>query len=248
MKRMIETDLGLWRRTMYSNEIDPSMEGKEVIVMGWVSSVRDHGNLIFVMLNDKEGEMQITAKAGVTQDEIRENLAKLKEQSTIAVKGTIKPSEKAPHGAEIVPSELRIFSKVERIAPFTWQTKTIANIDTRLEIRAIDLRRNVLQHIFRMRSAVLKGIRNYLYEQGFIEVNTPKMIATATEGGAALFPIFYYNKEAFLAQSPQLYKEQLTLSFEKVFEIAPICCNKILGTMPLLPLLLSRSSLECLPR
>ena len=67
MKRMIETDLGLWRRTMYSNEIDPSMEGKEVIVMGWVSSVRDHGNLIFVMLNDKEGEMQITAKAGVTQ-------------------------------------------------------------------------------------------------------------------------------------------------------------------------------------
>ena len=74
MKRMIETDLGLWRRTMYSNEIDPSMEGKEVIVMGWVSSVRDHGNLIFVMLNDKEGEMQITAKAGVTQDEIRENL------------------------------------------------------------------------------------------------------------------------------------------------------------------------------
>jgi len=207
---------------MYSNEIDPSMDGKEVIVMGWVSSVRDHGNLIFVMLNDKEGEMQITAKAGVTQDEIRENLAKLKEQSTIAVKGTIKPSEKAPHGAEIVPSELRIFSKVERIAPFTWQTKTIANIDTRLEIRAIDLRRNVLQHIFRMRSAVLKGIRNYLYEQGFIEVNTPKMIATATEGGAALFPIFYYNKEAFLAQSPQLYKEQLTLSFEKVFEIAPI--------------------------
>ena len=222
MKRMIETDLGLWRRTMYSNEIDPSMEGKEVIVMGWVSSVRDHGNLIFVMLNDKEGEMQITAKAGVTQDEIRENLAKLKEQSTIAVKGTIKPSEKASHGAEIVPSELRIFSKVEKIAPFTWQTKTIANIDTRLEIRAIDLRRNVLQHIFRMRSAVLRGIRSYLYEQGFIEVNTPKMIATATEGGAALFPIFYYNKEAFLAQSPQLYKEQLTLSFEKVFEIAPI--------------------------
>ena len=73
-----------------------------------------------------------------------------------------------------------------------------------------------------MRSEVLKVIRNYLYEKEFIEINTPKMIATATEGGAALFPIFYYNKEAFLAQSPQLYKEQLTLSFEKVFEIAPI--------------------------
>jgi len=222
MKRMIDTELGSWRRTIYSNQISPSLDGKEVIVMGWVSSVRDHGNLVFVMLNDKEGEMQITAKAGISPDEIRENLVKLKEQSTIAVKGTIKPSSKAPHGAEIIPSELRIFSAVEKIAPFTWQTKTVANIDTRLEIRAIDLRRNVLQHIFRMRSEVLKAIRNYLYEKGFIEINTPKMIATATEGGAALFPIFYYNKEAFLAQSPQLYKEQLTLSFEKVFEIAPI--------------------------
>ena len=68
----------------------------------------------------------------------------------------------------------------------------------------------------------MKSIRNYLYGDDFVEVNTPKMIATATEGGAALFPIFYYNKEAFLAQSPQLYKEQLTMSFEKVFEIAPI--------------------------
>ena len=69
---------------------------------------------------------------------------------------------------------------------------------------------------------MLKSIRSYFLEQSFTEVNTPKMIATATEGGAALFPIFYYNKEAFLAQSPQLYKEQLTMSFEKVFEIAPI--------------------------
>ena len=69
---------------------------------------------------------------------------------------------------------------------------------------------------------MLKSIRDYFHEQNFVEINTPKMIATATEGGAALFPIFYYNKEAFLAQSPQLYKEQLTMSFEKVFEIAPI--------------------------
>ncbi len=222
MKQMIDTDLGNWRRTAYSTEINPSLDGKEVIVMGWVSSVRDHGNLVFVMLNDKEGEMQITAKTGVCPEEIKNALVKTKEQSTIAIKGTIKPSNKAPNGAEIIPSELKIFSNVEKIAPFTWQTKTVANIDTRLEIRAIDLRRNVLQHLFKMRNLVLKSIREYLYEKNFLEINTPKMIATATEGGAALFPIFYYNKEAFLAQSPQLYKEQLTLSFEKVFEIAPI--------------------------
>lgn len=222
MKQMIGTELGDWRRTTFSKDISPSLEGKQVTVMGWVSSVRDHGNLVFVMLNDKEGEIQITAKAGVCPDEIKQALAKIKEQSTLAIKGTVKPSPKAPNGAEVVPSEMRVFSSVEKIAPFTWQTKTVANIDTRLELRAIDLRRNVLQHVFKARSLVLKSIRDYLYEMGFVEVNTPKMIATATEGGAALFPIFYYNKEAFLAQSPQLYKEQLTLSFEKVFEIAPI--------------------------
>ena len=219
---MIGTELGDWRRTIYSSQLDPSMDGKEVVVMGWISSVRDHGNLVFVLLNDKEGQMQITAKAGVCPDEIKESLVKLKEQSTIAVKGVIKPSAKAPRGVEISPRELRVFSIVEKIAPFQWQTKTVPNIDTRLELRAIDLRRNILQHVFKMRSLVLKSIRDYLYEKEFLEVNTPKMIATATEGGAALFPIFYYNKEAFLAQSPQLYKEQLTLSFEKIFEIAPI--------------------------
>ena len=218
----MDTELGTWRRSIYSNQIDPSMDGKEVIVMGWVSSVRDHGNLVFMMLNDKEGQIQITAKAGVCPDEIKQEIVKLKEQSSIGIKGIIKPSPKAPHGIEIIPKEMRIFSRVEKIAPFTSQTKIVPNIDTRLEIRAVDLRRNVLQHIFKIRSLVLKSIRSYLYEKEFVEVNTPKMIATATEGGAALFPIFYYNKEAFLAQSPQLYKEQLTMSFEKVFEIAPI--------------------------
>ncbi|SHO46497.1 Aspartate--tRNA ligase [Nitrosotalea sinensis] len=221
-ENMIGTELGDWRRTTYSDQLDPSMDGKQVTVMGWISSVRDHGNLVFILLNDKQGQMQITAKAGVCPDDIKETLVKLKEQSTIAVKGTVKPSPKAPKGVEIAPTELRVFSQVEKIAPFTWQTKTVPNIDTRLELRAVDLRRNILQHVFKMRSLVLKSIRDYLYEKQFLEVNTPKMIATATEGGAALFPIFYYNKEAFLAQSPQLYKEQLTLSFEKVFEIAPI--------------------------
>ena len=218
----MDTELGTWRRSIYSNQIDPSMDGKEVIIMGWVSSVRDHGNLVFMMLNDKEGEIQITAKAGSCPDEIKQAIVKLKEQSSIGIKGIIRPSPKAPRGAEIVPIEMRIFSQVEKIAPFTSQTKVVPNIDTRLEIRAVDLRRGVLQHVFKIRSLVLKSIRDYLYEMEFVEVNTPKMIATATEGGAALFPIFYYNKEAFLAQSPQLYKEQLTMSFEKVFEIAPI--------------------------
>ena len=219
---MVETELGEWRRSHYSTELDPSLTESDVTVMGWISSVRSHGNITFLTIVDKMGEVQIVVKKGSSPDDLIENLSKLKEHSSVGLIGTVKTSEKAPNGVEIIPKVLRIFSSVEKIPPFDPYAKTIKNIDTRLEIRAIDLRRSVLQNVFNARSNVLRSIRQYFYDHNFTEINTPKMIATATEGGAALFPIFYYNKEAFLAQSPQLYKEQLTMSFEKVFEIAPI--------------------------
>ena len=219
---MIETELGSLRRSHYSDEINPSMDGSAVTVMGWVLTVRGHGNISFATVRDKNGDLSIVAKKGDCPDEIREKISSLKSHSSIAIIGNVKSSEKAPMGFEIIPTELRVFSDVEKIPPFEPTAKTVKNIDTRLEVRPIDLRRDILQHTFRARSIVLNSIRDYFIRQNFVEVNTPKMIATATEGGAALFPIFYYNKEAFLAQSPQLYKEQLTMSFEKVFEIAPI--------------------------
>ncbi|WP_268542755.1 aspartate--tRNA(Asn) ligase [Candidatus Nitrosotenuis cloacae] len=219
---MIGTEIEGWRRTHYANQLSAQLVDAEVTIMGWVLSVRGHGNISFMMLKDKEGEIQIVAKAGSCPDDVREKISHLKAHSSIGIRGVVKPSEKAPRGIEITPQELKVFSEVEKIPPFEPYAKTVKNIDTRLEVRPIDLKRKSLQHVFKVRSIVLKSIRDYFYENGFLEINTPKMIATATEGGAALFPIFYYNKEAFLAQSPQLYKEQLTMSFEKVFEIAPI--------------------------
>jgi len=219
---MIETELGSSRRSHYSDELNSSMGGTEVTVMGWVLTVRGHGNISFVTLQDKNGSISIVAKKGDCPDEVREKLSTLKAHSSIAISGKVKASEKSPNGFEIIPSEISVFSEVQKIPPFEPLAKTVKNIDTRLEVRPIDLRRKTLQNIFKARSKVLASIRNYFCSQDFLEINTPKMIATATEGGAALFPIFYYNKEAFLAQSPQLYKEQLTMSFEKVFEIAPI--------------------------
>ena len=219
---MIETELGEWRRTHYSNELNSSSAESDVTVMGWISSIRGHGNISFVTIIDKVGEIHIVAKKGSCSDQLLEKISKLKEHSCIGLIGKVKISDKSPTGVEVIPKELRVFSAVEKIPPFDPYAKTVKNIDTRLEIRAIELRRDDLKKIFQARSEVLKVIREYFYEENFIEINTPKMIATATEGGAALFPIFYYNKEAFLAQSPQLYKEQLTMSFEKVFEIAPI--------------------------
>lgn len=219
---MIETELGTLRRSHYSKDLSPSTDGEDVTIMGWVVTIRGHGNISFATIRDKYGDLPIVAKKGNCPDDIREKISSLKSHSSIAIVGKVKASEKSSVGYEIVPSELRVFSEVAKIPPFEPVAKSVKNIDTRLEVRPIDLRRKVLQHIFNTRSLVLKSIRDYFNEQQFTEISTPKMIATATEGGAALFPIFYYNKEAFLAQSPQLYKEELIMSFEKVFEIAPI--------------------------
>ena len=217
-----EEDLGQWRRTQYSSEISSSLDDKEVIIMGWVSSIRDHGNIVFIMIRDRYGDIQVIAKKSECTDQLLEQMRQIKEHTTLAVRGKIRSQEKAPNGAEVIPLELKVFSMSKRAAPFMVQDKTSVGIDTRLDLRAVDLRRNILQSIFHIRNATLDAVREFLVKKEFTEVNTPKMIATATEGGAALFPIFYYDREAFLAQSPQLYKEQLTMAFENVFEIGPI--------------------------
>jgi nondiscriminating aspartyl-tRNA synthetase len=218
-----EQELDDWRRTHYSKEIQPALDSKQVTVMGWVSSIRSHGNIQFVVIRDRLGDTQVTAKKGECSDKILDQLTRIREHSSLAVKGRVRAQTRSPNGIEIFPTEVKIFSLAKQAAPFTIQAnKSNVGIDTRLNLRAIDLRRNFLRSIFSIRHTTLNSIRQFLDSQGFIEVNTPKMIATATEGGAALFPIFYYNKEAFLAQSPQLYKEQLTMAFESVFEIGPI--------------------------
>ncbi|MGH9954345.1 MAG: aspartate--tRNA(Asn) ligase, partial [Nitrososphaeraceae archaeon] len=217
-------DLKNWRRTHYSKEIALSKGGDdEVIIMGWVASIRDHGNIQFIILRDMYGEIQVTVKKRECSESLFQLAKEIKEHSSIGVRGKIRPQEKVPNGAEIVPIEIRVFSIARKAAPFLVQSRTsTVGIDTRLDLRAVDLRRNYLGSIFRIRQTAVNSVRAFLSEQKFNEVNTPKMIATATEGGAALFPIFYYDREAFLAQSPQLYKEQLTMAFESVFEIGPI--------------------------
>jgi aspartyl-tRNA synthetase len=200
-----------------------SLTGREVIIMGWVSTIRDHGSTQFIVVRDRYSDVQVVAKKNECTEQVFEQIRQLREHTTLAVRGKVRSQQKAANGAEIIPLELKIFSIAKKAAPFLVQSKTLSvGIDTRLNLRAVDLRRNVLQSVFHIRHTTLNTIRDFLVKQGFIEINTPKMIATATEGGATLFPIFYYDREAFLAQSPQLYKEQLTMAFENVFEIGPI--------------------------
>ena len=218
-----EVEMYELRRTHFSSDIRFCSENDTVIIMGWVSSIRDHGNLHFIQVKDRIGETQVVAKKGECPDLVLNQIQFLKEHSSLAIKGRVKFQLKSPNGVEVVPDELRVFSLARNAAPFMIHgNRNSIGIDTRLDLRAVDLRRNILQDIFHIRHTSLNSIREFLATEGFLEVNTPKMIATATEGGAALFPIFYYDREAFLAQSPQLYKEQLTMSFENVYEIGPI--------------------------
>ena len=221
-KIIAENELGDWRRTHYSFQISNSVINQVVTVIGWISSKRDHGNVLFVQLRDRFGDIQILVKKKELSETIFESLKSLKEHSSIAIRGKVVEQKNSSKEFEIIPEEVRILSVSNKSAPFLTQAISSIGIDTRLDLRAIDLRRNHLQNVFKIRNNILNSIREYLSDNYFVEVNTPKMIATATEGGAALFPIFYYDREAFLAQSPQLYKEQLTMAFENVFEIAPI--------------------------
>jgi len=199
------------------------MKEDEVVLMGWIHEMRDLGGIIFVLLRDRDGVAQITAPSKKISPELFEELRKLKKESVIVVKGKVQESGKAPGGVEIIPIELKLLSESKLPLPLDTTEKTHAEIDTRLDSRFIDLRKHSVSAIFKIKSRMLHSVRNFLESQDYTEINTPKIGASATEGGTELFPITYFEREAFLGQSPQLYKQMMMASgFDNVYEIAPI--------------------------
>jgi aspartyl-tRNA synthetase len=210
-----------WRRTHLAREVSPSLDGSTVTIFGWVESVRDLGGINFIIVQDRSGKVQVTLPHGKANSGLTKRFTRIQKQFVVAIRGRVRAEKRAPSGAEILPTDIRILNESIQQLPLDPTGKVPVDLDTRLESRVLDLRRPIPQAIFQVRNILIKSIRDFLCSQGYFEVSTPKIIATATEGGAELFPIAYYDREAFLAQSPQLYKEELTLAFEKVFEIAP---------------------------
>jgi len=210
-----------WRRTHYSTEITPNLDGQKVTVFGWIQTIRDLGKMKFILLADREGEVQITIPIKLVNPKIVEKISGLKKQCVVGVRGVVKKSEKAQLGVEIIPEEIKILNYAQHPLALDPTGRIPAELDVRLDARILDLRRPENRAIFKINHEILSLTREYFENEGFLEIQTPKIIATATEGGAALFPVVYFDREAFLAQSPQLYKEQLTSVFEKVYEIAP---------------------------
>jgi len=213
-------ELGDWRKSHFTKDVTEELVGEIVTLGGWVRNYRDLGGLKFISLQDIYGERQITLKKGVVSDQIFEN-TKVGYQYCIMIKGKVKAFEKAPGGVEIIPSEIRILNKTPEKLPIDMTGETTSELDLRLNNRALDLRSVRNQAIFSIRGEILKSSRNFLFNHDFQEIYTPKIIGSATEGGTELFPIMYFDKEAFLTQSAQLYKEQLSSVYERVFEIGP---------------------------
>jgi len=210
-----------WRRSHYSVSVKPEMDGVEVTLFGWVQEIRDLGGIRFVILQDREGTIQVTVPRKRLSGEVLSKSEALQKRYSVGVKGLVKKTDMTPRGIEVIPKEIRIFSTAESQLPIDITGKTPAKLDVRLDARALDLCQEENISIFKVRHTAAEAIRGFLFERGFLEVHTPRLIASATEGGAALFRVKYYDREAFLAQSPQLYKEELVMSLEKVFEMGP---------------------------
>jgi nondiscriminating aspartyl-tRNA synthetase len=213
--------IGDWHRTHYSVDVKPEMDGEEVTLFGWVQEIRDLGGIRFIILQDREGTIQVTVPRKKVSGEVLSKSDVLQKRYSIGVKGFVKKTNMTPRGIEVMPNEIKIFSTAASQLPIDVTGKTPANLEVRLDARALDLCQEGNIAVFKVQHTAVEAIRGFLFERGFIEVHTPRIIASATEGGAALFPVEYFDRKAFLAQSPQLYKEQLVIGLEKVFEVGP---------------------------
>jgi aspartyl-tRNA synthetase len=216
-------DLGEWQRTHYSKEVIPEMDNQEVIVMGFVRELRDIGKLKFIKLADREGFIQITAKEGETISDVIGKIETLGREDVVAVKGTVKKNKEAPGEREIIPIDIRILNVAEKPLPLEMETKkTPALLDTRLDQRPLDLRKPENIAIFKIQSKLVEGMQNFLYKKGFMQVFTPCLMGSSSEGGSDVFVVPYFDKEAFLRQDPQLHRELVIISgFDKIFDLGP---------------------------
>ena len=194
--------------------------GDKIVVEGWLHKKRLLGGLTFISVRDRRGLVQVVIQ---NKDEV-EKLRGLQIGTVLKVEGQVKEEPRAPGGAELHEASIEVLVPVEAEPPIEID-KPLShkpdNLDTLFEHRVVGLRNLQEAKVFKIRAALLRYLREFLNNNEFVEINTPKILAGATEGGAEVFKIDYFGGEAVLAQSPQFYKQIMTGVFERVFEIAP---------------------------
>jgi len=206
------------------NEISDILEGAltgNVKLNGYVHTIRDMGEVAFVVLRKREGLVQCVYEQGVTGCQLKE----LKEGMTVEAEGFLHEEERAPQGFEVRLTNIIILSvpKEGSMMPLPiskWKMKT--SLETKLTYRPISLRNIRERSIFKIQEGIIRGFREFLYSQNFTEIRTPKIVAGNAEGGANVFKLEYFGSKAFLAQSPQFYKQTMVGVYDRVFEAAPV--------------------------
>ncbi|MFH1788599.1 MAG: aspartate--tRNA(Asn) ligase [Candidatus Altiarchaeota archaeon] len=210
-------------RSHYTNELSKKLSGEKVTVAGWVHEIRDLGKLKFLIVRDREGKVQVTAKKETTDKKVLDAIDSLSKESVVSVEGTVREDSKAPGGFELTPEKIIVVAVSESPLPLDVTGKVPAELDTRLTNRFMDVRKPEVAAIFTIRAKIQEAYREYFIKNDFIEINPPSIIAAASEGGTDLFAITYFEREAYLAQSPQLYKQIMMASgLDKVFITMPI--------------------------
>lgn len=203
--------------------LEQGVGGERYEVSGWVARIRDLGGVKFLLVRDREGYIQIVVKKGETPEEVFKIVEKLSREDVVRVTGLFKKNPQAPGGGEIFAEKIEILSKTVEPPPIEVESSISSDLSTRLRWRWLDVRNPRISLIFRVEAAIARSFREFFVSEGFVEIFTPKIVGGATEGGAEVFLVLYFDKQAFLAQSPQFYKQMGVISgLERVFEIGPV--------------------------
>ena len=197
---------------------------KEITISGFAEKIRNLQWVQFIVLRNEGKRIQITIeKSEEKNNDMVQIVNNLTQESIIKVTGVLKKNDKVKMGGmEIIPSKIEVTSVSLPELPISITDKSAANIDTRLDNRFIDLRNDTNFYIFKIQTEFVRAMRQYLYDNDFTEIHTPKLIGAASESGSEVFEVNYFNDKAYLAQSPQFYKQMAIASgYEKVFEVAP---------------------------
>ena len=185
------------------SELNEELIGKQVVLGGWIEDLRKLGKMSFITLRDISGISQVIVKG-----ELNDNLGEINRQSAVIIKGTVQETKARDFAFEVKAEEIEVLAKAVHPLPVDPIGRIESNIDTRLNHRALDMRNQKTASIFKLRHHVLQALRKTLVEKKFIEITTPKIIGSASEGGADLFSLDYFGKTAYLAQSPQYTKNK----------------------------------------
>ena len=207
---------------VYATAVDPAkLNGQQVTVAGWLQETRDLGGVAFLILRDRSGTLQVVLPKKKLDAALVAGLLAVQRESVVAIQGEVKASDKARNGYEILPTTFQVLNAAEAPLPLGVVDKVDANLDTRLDNRFMDLRKPEIQAVFRVRSTIVKAGLAAFDRLGFVQVHTPRIIGASSEGGTDVFEVKYFDKKAYLSQSPQLYKQMLMATgLDRVCEVA----------------------------